>query len=292
VRGVPERLCGRTFGEAGLAAVRETVLASCGCSRAEIARRVCDRLRWFNERGLRKEVGARVALLALERGGWIELPVARNGNGSGQPPHVAQGVPPPQEIVGSVEQLEGVRLERVSDAQHSALWNVLIERYHYLHGWRLSGEQVRYLIVCEAGVLGAVGYGAAALKLAVRDRWIGWDARQRETMRSAVVNNRRLLILPWVRVRNLASRVLSLGGRAVVRDYARLYSRRAVLLETFVESGRFTGASYRAANWQYLGESTGRGRNDRHHQAARAAKAVYVYPLERHFRRTLLGCGR
>jgi hypothetical protein len=201
---------------------------------------------------------------------------------------MAQGQP----IVGSVEQFEGLRLERVSDPQRSALWNGLIENYHYLRGWRLSGEQVRYLIICERGVLGALGYGAAALKVAVRDRWIGWDARQRETMRVAVVNNRRFLILPWVRVHNLASRVLSLGARNVARDYTRLYGRRPVLLETFVESGRFSGASYRAANWQYLGESTGRGRGDRQHRAALPTKAIYVYPLEPQFRRTLLGSGR
>lgn len=287
MRGVPERLCGEVFGSHGLLAIREVIAESPGCLRAEIARRVCTRLGWVNDRGKCKEMGARVALLGLQRGGWIELPPPRNGNGSERPVRALPAWPRAEALAGSVEHLSGLRLERVANPEASALWNGLIERYHYLRGWRLSGEQVRYLVVCEAGVLGALGFGAAALKVAVRDQWIGWSRVQRGRQRRRVVNNRRFLILPWVGVRNLASRVLSLSARAVVRDYAHLYGTRPVLLESFVEAGRFTGASYRAANWQHVGTTRGRGRGDREHRAALPVKDLYVYVLEPNFRQLL-----
>lgn len=292
MRRVPQRLCGEVFGEEGVRAVREVIEQAAGCRRAEITRRVCDRLGWRNERGERKEVGGRVALLGLQRAGWIELPAARNGNGSAHPLRVPVQWPACEPIEGSVEGLAELRLERVTQPATSGLWNALIERHHYLRGWRLSGHQVRYLIVWQGGILGAIGFGAAALKLAVRDQWIGWSAEQRERQRRLVVNNRRFLILPWVRVRNLASRVLSLGARAVVRDYQSLYGIRPVLLESFIEAQRFTGSSYRAANWQCLGHSAGRGRGDREHRHALAPKALYVYALERNFRQVLTGEGR
>ena len=292
MRRVPQRLCGEVFGEEGLRAVREVIGQAAGCRRAEIARRVCDRLGWRNERGGRKEVGARVAVLRLHRAGWIELPAARNGNGSAQALRVSVPWPAGEPLEGSVEGLAELRLERVTQRATSCLWNALIERHHYLRGWRLSGHQVRYLIVWQGGILGALGFGAAALKVAVRDQWIGWNAEQREQQRRLVVNNRRVLILPWVRVRNLASRVLSLAARAVVRDYQQLYGIRPVLLESFIEAHRFTGSSYRAANWQCLGHSAGRGRGDREHRQAVAPKALYVYALARNFRRVLTGAGR
>lgn len=292
MRRIPQRLCGEAFGEEGLRAAREVIERSHGCSRSEIARRVCEHLRWVNEAGRSKEVGARVALLALERAGWVELPRPRNGNGIGSPPRPPRHWPLATPLAGSVEEVRGLELERVSREASSVLWNALVDRYHYLRGWRLSGEQVRYLIVCQEGVLGAIGFGAAALKLSVRDRWIGWDREHRERQRQAVVNNRRFLILPWVRVRNLASRVLALGRRAMVRDYRELYGRRVVLLESFVEAGRFAGTSYRAANWLWVGRSAGRGRGDRQHRRELPLKDVYMYVVEPDFRRVLCGAGQ
>lgn len=288
-KALPRRLCGGTFGEDELELVRMEIAAASGGSRAEVTRRVCERLGWVNEQGRLKAMGGRVALLALYRHGWIDLPAPRNGNGNGR----AVGAPPqwpaPVAVDGSVEHLSGLRLQRVASPASSALWNAVIERYHYIGRSRLSGQQVRYLIEWDGGLLGAIGFGAAALKLTARERWIGWDARQRERHRRLVVNNRRFLLLPWVTVRNLASRVLAMSARAVVADYDRLYALRPVLLESFVEAGRFAGSCYRAANWQHIGQSCGRGRGDRAHRGGLAVKDLYVYPLTRHFRAVLTG---
>lgn len=289
---LPRRLCGGMFGEGELKLVRAEIAAASGCSRAEVTRRVCKRLGWINEQGGLKEMGARVALLALHRHGWIELPEPRNGNGNGHGAGEPPQWPEPVAVGGSVEQLCGLRLRRVERAADSALWNALIERYHYMGGSRLSGQQVRYLIDWQGGLLGAIGFGAAALKIAARESWIGWTQCQRERYRSRVVNNRRFLLLPWITVRNLASRVLALSARAVRHDYERLYAIRPVLLETFVEAGRFSGSCYRAANWQHIGQSGGRGRNDRQHRAEVAVKDLYVYPLTPQFREVLTGAVR
>lgn len=276
---LPTRLCGGVFGEEELSVIRATIAAADGLSRAAVTRRVCAELGWVNEQGQLKEMGGRVALLALHREGWIDLPPPRNGNGNGRRPRAPEQWPPPLVIEGSVEQLKDLRLRQVDNASSSALWNGLIERYHYVGGSRLSGHQLRYLIEWQGGVLGAIGFGAAAVKLHARDQWIGWNEHQRRVRRSHVVNNRRFLILPWVQVRNLASRVLAMSARAVVRDYRQQYGICPLLLETFVESGRFSGSCYRAANWQYIGQSGGRGRGDRTHRAALTLKDVYVYPL-------------
>ncbi len=286
---LPRRLCGGEFGEQELGVVREIARAAVGCSRAEITRRVCGALGWIDVRGRSKEMGGRVALLRLARGGFVELPAPRNGNANGrrlQWPEV-EGAQQ-RAVEGSVEQLGAIELELVGGKQPSRLWNGLIERYHYLGTSALSGAQLRYLIRCEQAVLGAIGFGAAAWKVAVRDQWIGWDAGQRERHLWEVVNNRRFLILPWVRVRNLASQILAMAAHQCVRDYERLYGVRPVLLESFVDAQRYAGTCYRAANWRLLGLTKGRGRGDRTHTAQLPLKAVYVYPLARDFRRALV----
>ncbi|MCP4967706.1 MAG: DUF4338 domain-containing protein [bacterium] len=187
--------------------------------------------------------------------------------------------------------MTGLRLSPVTDKGASRLWNGLIDRYHYLGYTPLPGAQVRYLIESDQGLLGALGFGAAAWKVASRDRWIGWDRAGREAHLGRVLNNARFLLLPWIRVKNLASKVLSLSALQVAEDFAARYGERPVLLETFVEIPRFAGTCYRAANWRYLGETAGRGKADRTHRATLPRKGVYVYPLRADFRR-VLGVGQ
>jgi hypothetical protein len=256
--------------------------------RAEVARRVCDALGWHDTLGRPKLMSCRVGLLRLHRAGLIALPAARNGNGN------ARGLvkqpdawPGEQRLCGSAGQLGGLRLEPVTDKAASRLWNGLIARWHYLGYSPLPGAQLRYLVQWDHGVLGALGFGAAAWKVAARDRWIGWQRSAREAHLGRVLNNARFLILPWVQVHNLASKVLALAAARVGEDFATRYGERVVLLETFVETPRFRGTCYRAANWHYVGETQGRGKCDVAHRAQLPRKAVYVYPLVAQFRRAL-----
>jgi hypothetical protein len=284
------RVGGRDWSTGDLLEVREAIEQAQPRQRAEIARQVCQALEWNDTLGRPKLMSCRVALLRLHRSGRIELPPPRNGNGNGKALS-RQRVEWPSEdpLTGSVENLAGLRLEAVEEREDSALWNGLIDRYHYLGYTPLPGAQLRYLIRWEGGVLGALGFGAAAWKVASRDRWIGWNAADREAHLPRVLNNARFLLLPWVEVRNLASRVLSLASRRLGNDFEARYGIRPVLLETFVEQQRFRGTCYRAANWVRVGETTGRGKCDRDHRAELPVKDVYLYPLQSNFRRTLGG---
>ena len=282
------KLCGRPLSAEDLETIRRAIGEADPPVRAEVARRVCAALGWHDTLGRPKLMSCRVGLLRLHRAGLIELPAARNGNGNGRglvnPP---DAWPAEQPLGGSVGQLGGLRLDSVAGKSASRLWNGLIERWHYLGYTPLPGAQLRYLIQSDHGVLGALGFAAAAWKVAARDRWIGWERPAREAHLGRVLNNARFLILPWVQVNNLASKVLALAAARVGTDFAARYGVPPVLLETFVETPRFRGTCYQAANWQYVGETQGRGKCDVAHRAALARKAVYVYPLAADFRAAL-----
>ena len=281
------RACGVAFGPTEVALVRQLIEDAQPRNRAEVARRVCAALKWIDALGRPKLMSCRVALLRMHRAGLIELPAPRNANGNGKALSREVAMPAQTPLAGSVEQLGELELEWVKGRARSALWNRLIERYHYLGYTPLPGAQVRYLVHAAHGVLGAIGFSAAAWKVAPRDEWIGWDVAARERGLGQVLNNARFLLLPWVEVKNLASKVLSLASRQVREDFARAYGVSPVLLETFVEVGRFAGTCYRAANWVEVGLTQGRGKCDRHNRATLPVKAVYLYPLQRDFRQVL-----
>ena len=150
-----------------------------------------------------------------------------------------------------------------------------------------AGAQMRYLFFSGDRILGAIGFGASAWKIKARDGLIGWSAVQRRQRLHLVLNNSRFLIVPWVRCANLGSCVLGMCARRIPRDFLERYGYEPVLLETFVEQGRFRGSCYRAANWIGIGSTQGRGRMDRHGQASLPIKAIWVYPLRKDFRRVL-----
>lgn len=296
---VPQQICNRPFGEVELNIVGKIICDGHHESihRTEIARRVCTALNWRNARGGLKEMGARVALLRLHRQGWITLPEPRNRNGNGRRERRSQALVP--EFPGSdlccfLSELGVVQLYKVGNKADSLLWDGLIDRYHYLGHAPLSGAQIRYLIHSDHNVIGAIGFGAAAFAVQERDRWIGWDRQQRDQRRELILNNRRFLILPWLRVRNLASHILAKAARQVQQDFQAQYGYTPVLLETFVEQDRFSGGCYRAANWINVGVTAGRGRNDRttqrernRHGAPLPIKQIWLYPLRRDTRKRL-----
>ena len=286
--GVAVTVCGRAFALRDLDLVRQIIEKEPRPHRREIARQVCTQLRWVRPDGRLKEMSCRVALLRLEALGFLRLPppLTRNGNRRPYQPRetlVAPEVP----ILDRVEGLAGLRLRVVTSARESRLWNEAVSRFHYLGYRRLPGAQGRYLVEAERGLLGVVGFGASAWKVAPRDRWIGWSDLQRRARLHLVVNNARFLLLPWVRSQNLASWVLGQCARRLPEDWEGRYGYRPVLLETFVEQGRFRGTCYRAANWACLGETQGRGKLDRHKRFGVPVKAIFVYPLVRDFREAL-----
>jgi hypothetical protein len=290
---VPEVLLGRPFGEAGLRIVREELRDAGGACRAELARRLCRRLDWRTPGGTWSLMSARVALLRLHRQGWIGLPAARNGNGNAValvPRPVAAGVGG-SPGVARVDQLRGLHLQAVETGADSETYNALMAGHHYLGFTPMAGAQMRYLVGWEGGWLGAMGFGAAAWQLGPRDRFIGWNPKQRRRGLHRLVNNSRFLLLPWVRCANLASKVLAMGLRRLAEDFHARYGYRPVLVESFVEEGRFVGTSYRAANWVQVGWTQGRGKLGRRDQPRLARKAIWLYALDARFRRILAGNG-
>ena len=187
----------------------------------------------------------------------------------------------------ATERVSGLHLEPVLSRPDSTLWNEYIDRYHYLGYKPLPGAQLRYFACSESRILALLGFGAAAWKTAPRDRFIGWRPSERERNLQLIVNNARFLILPWVESKNLASKLLAMAARQLPEDWHDRYAYRPVLLETFVDTGRFTGACYKAANWIHVGQTQGRGKLDRDRKADLPTKSIWLYPLSKHFRRSL-----
>jgi hypothetical protein len=157
-----------------------------------------------------------------------------------------------------------------------------MERHHYL-GCRVPfGANLRYWVRNRDRELACLLWTSPAWKMQTRDAWIGWNDEQRKRNLQSIVNNGRFLILPWVRVKGLASKILALSARRMPPDWQARYGHRPLLLETLVDANRFRGTCYRAANWICVGQTTGRGRMDREHKAhGQAIKDIYVYPLVR-----------
>jgi hypothetical protein len=174
----------------------------------------------------------------------------------------------------------------LSKSADGKLFAALLAQHHYL-GYKGSvGEHLAYLIRDANGkVLACLLFGAPAWRVAPRDSYIGWNEEQRRKNLKLVANNMRFLLLK--KIPHLASRLLGLIARRVNRDWQEKYGHGIVLLETFVETGRFTGTCYRAANWQLVGETQGRSRNDRYSRLSVPVKQIYLYPLIRNFRGVL-----
>ena len=285
------RYCGRDFSAADQATIGALLAGQPTANRARLSRLVCEALEWRRPDGRLKDMSCRVAMLRMQAHGLIQLPPPQKRNHNGRPYHrrTPQAEPERLVLVASVGALADLRLELVTDRPHSHLWNEYIDRYHYLGYQPLPGAQLRYLARANDRVLALLGFGAAAWKTAPRDRFIGWTAPQRQRHLHLVVNNARFLILPWVRCRNLASRLLSLATRRLAQDWQDRYGYGPVLVETFVQTPRFRGTCYKAANWIYLGETQGRGKLDIEHTAQLPKKAIWVHPLVRDFRRQLCG---
>ncbi len=289
-KAAPVAFCGRRFSAVEIELVREVASDFGRLSLTEIARTICELLEWKRPNGRLKNHECRLLLEKLSAEGVFSLPTLRpsgprgpravtyTANGEEQGPRT-----------GSVSQFTPLSLTVVRSGPESALWNELVDRYHYL-GYRVPvGANLRYLVrsVSAGQVLGCMLWSSPAWKMAARDRWIGWTDEQHLRNLQLVVNNSRFLILPWVRVRYLASSLLALCARQLPIDWEELYGYRPRLLETVVDA-QFRGTSYRAANWIYLGETRGRGRMDRSHEAhGRAVKQIFVYPLCRDAQRRL-----
>lgn len=271
------------------ASVRKWLKKNKQGTRHGLASHLCEELDLQDHVGKPRVAGVQKALRTLESRGLWTLPKPRTKNGrSWHPRRLSKPVPAPQDVPGRAGEVRGLHLVNVTSEDDEALriWNELIESEHPVKNCRLVGRQLRYLIGSEHGWLGAIGFGSCALRLNVRDDWLGWDEATRRRFQDRLVGLTRFLIRPQVRCENLVSRVLSLCMKQLAIDYEKRYGIEPWLVETFVDREQFAGTCFRAANWTYIGASQGRGRNAPTRPAT-SSKDIYLYCLKKDWRRAM-----
>jgi hypothetical protein len=280
-------LDGRRFTPEELGEIRETVELFKNLSRTELVQTICEHMEWLTPTGTYKTDACRKLLEQLETQGLLHLPVKQSRAPKREQVTLTARSEPQPELTGELGDVGPVTLETVNGREANALWNEFIERYHYLGYKRPFGVHQRYFIQSPQGPLGCLLMAGASKQLAAREEWIGWSPAQRYRNTHLVVNNARFLILPWVHIKNLASHALAQLCRRIGDDWQQSWGYRPVLLETFVDVAQYQATCYRAANWIFLGETTGRGLARPGRQYSSSPKALYVYPLVKEFRSLL-----
>ena len=256
--------------------------------RTFISKELCRIWNWHQPNGALKDMACRELLRRLEQTGLIHLPLQKNAIDRRQrklcPKVLAHETHP---LTGRLKEFLPVDLKMVRGSPKEALHNSLIHQYHYLGYRQIVGPSLKYIAYIKNRPIACLSWGAAAWKVACRDQFIGWSPCARSKNLFSIVNNTRFLILPWVRIPHLASHLLSQNIKVLASDWYHWYHYSPVLLETFVDRERFSGTSYKAANWLGVGKTQGRGKNDRHHQKNLPVKEVFLYPLKKQFREIL-----
>ena len=279
------RFCGRVVTEADLATIRQVIAEFPGLSRIELAGTVCELVGWLRPTGSPMVRECVEWLEGLDGQGVLSLPEKRRGRRKGH----AISVPVTERgeagelLEGTVRDISPILVERVLSPDERLLWRELVGRYHYLGHAVPYGAHLRYLVWASKpvrAVVGCVQVSSPAWRMAARDQWINWDDETRARNLQRIINNSRFLLLPWVRVRNLASTVLARIARQVRKDWMGQYGIEPFLMETLVDGEQFEGTCYRAAGWTFLGETAGRGRMDREHRKeGLSPKRLFVIPL-------------
>jgi hypothetical protein len=285
---------GRNFAAAELELIRETVRDFSNLSLTELSKTICELLEWKRPTGKLKYEECRAFLEYLRDQGVVILPDLRATAAPG-PRHVVSTSQSDAQapVTGSAGDFDPLTLHLVqaSNPTLNSLFKQYVDRYHYLRYRIPFGAHLRYLVESSqlpGRYLACLQFSSPAWMMAPRDAWIGWSTDERKRNLQFVVSNSRFLILPWVSVRGLASKILSLAARRLPQDWLALYGYRPLLLETLVDRSLYSGTSYKAANWIHLGATQGRGRMDRDHAAhGQAIKDIFVYPLCRHAREQL-----
>lgn len=289
---------GKEIARAELTAIRDLIKASPQAGRSLLSRQICEKLGWKQPNGKLQDVACREILRRLHDKRLIELPTAQritpNAHRQEQRTQSAfalsMELPLIEETVtGWVDGFSSVHLEEVEGRRSALVWAEMMSRHHYLgYSWSV-GRSIKYLFYAGADLIGGMSWGSACWKLASRDELIGWDAATRERNLQGIAGNHRFLILPWVKVKNLASHLLSRSVKQLPVEWKKRYGVELHLLESFVDPSRFQGTCYKAANWIYLGQSKGSSKKGNAYVWHGQVKDIYVYPLRPDYRERLHG---
>lgn len=258
-------------------------------SRRSLSKKLCREWNWIQKNGELKDMVCRGLLLNLDRGGHIKLPPIKFRPNN---PLATRKKPPIIDVNKSAINCitvpkNQIELKQVRYTADEKLYNSLISQYHYLDYAFPIGEYLKYIFYLNERPIACIALSSAVRHIKSRDNYIGWSKEIREKNIHLIAYNTRFLILPWVKVRNLASHLLSKIAAIISSDWMNYYNHPLHYLETFVDTELFKGTCYKAANWIYLGKTTGRGKNDQTHKVNRSIKAIWGYPLSKNFREIL-----
>ncbi len=285
----PWRYRGREIRAEDVVFLRQLIAQHPGLSRRRLSQKLCEAWQWKQANGALCDMVCRGLLLMLHRAGEVELPPVRY-----TPPNpLAKREPPAPMLIditpirGSLSQWQPLDIQPVRRTPEEALFNSLMEQYHYLGYEQPVGEHLKYVVWGHGRPIACLAWSSAPRHLGSRDRFIGWSAEARRRNLRFLAYNTRFLILPWVEVPHLASHLLGRMAKRLSEDWERLYHHPLYFVETFVNPERFRGTCYRAANWILLGLTTGRGKDDQTNRVNRSIKQVLGYPLTPRFRELL-----
>ncbi len=280
---------GRVITQKDILYIRELIAAHPRESRRTLSAKLCEAWQWKQPNGALRDMVCRGMLLMLDRAGQIELPPVKFV------PHnpLARRVRPAPVVIDttpvedSLRQIQPLRFTQVRRSEDEPLFNSLMEEHHYLGYEQPVGEHLKYLVWAQGRPIACVAWSSAPRHIGSRDRYLGWNQEARRRNIRFIAYNTRFLILPWVRVKQLASHILGRMASRISEDWQSLYGHPIYFLETFVDPERFRGTCYRAANWVLLGKTTGRGKQSNSYVPNRSIKEVLGYPLTKRFRERL-----
>jgi len=284
---------GRNITGEEIAFVRQLIQKCPHLSRWKLSRELCEAWQWKQANGALRDILCRGLLLRLHRAGEIELPLVKRV----VPNRIAERARPPRLAIegpsfeGALGELQTLEFAQVRRTPEEALFNSLLEQHHYLGYERPVGEHLKYLVKARGQAIACVAWSSAPLHLKLRDRFLGWNEEARERNVHLLAYNPRFLILPWIRVPHLASHILGCMARILSAEWKRLYAHPIYWLETFVDTSRFAGTCYRAANWIEIGMTAGRGHRAPTLEPTRPVKKMLGLPLHRKYREILCSTG-
>ena len=285
------RYRGRDIGEGELAVVRAKILEHAGQPRRRwaIATAVCQEWGWRQPSGDWATRACLDLMLRLEEWGHIDLPGSPRGSGLRKEHPLL-----PRDLI-SLTGLEvrdpdadlGSLLVRPVEKEEREGWRLFMSRYHYLGCRTIVGEHLLYAALLGGELVALLAWASPAFRAPLREAYVGWDEPTKRRRLHLVANNVRFLVLPWVRVRHLASKILATNLRRLSADWQRVWGHPVHLAETFVDTARFRGTCYRAANWIDLGQTAGRTKRGNAYLHEGSKKALFVYPLRRNAQQLL-----
>lgn len=279
----------RVITEADVVFIRQLMADHPQASRRALSSLLCEAWNWRQANGALRSMVCRGLMLHLHRAGLIELPPVRQRSAN---PLAERRKPAPVEVDtsplgGRLAEIGPLEFRSVRRTPEEALFNGLLEHYHYLRYKQPVGEHLKFMVYSGARPIACFAWSSSAHYLGCRDRFLGWSDAARRKNIHLLAYNPRFLLLPWVRIRYLASHLLARMTGMLSAEWVRVYGHPLYFVETFIDPERYRGTCYRAANWRVLGHTTGRGKNAWSKKPNRPIKEVLGYPLTLRFRELL-----